>query len=254
MGNTLGNIINPAGAIGAVPSGSGAADTANNIFNPASNVSGGINSAANNENSDPVSYVGENTGVPTVPGYVSSLQAEQQNLANIPQVNTQPLNQLQNYANSGSNNQWVQAQLAAQQQAQGQAMGAAKQNASSAGASAEDQAAIHGGLNSGAQQNIANTTANNATMAGQNVIGQGLQQQGAIQSQNAQNELGVLSNLPGQEVQAVQPAIQEAALGQQAIASNNSGLNQFNMTGYQNQIAQQAGQEEAQATANGGKK
>jgi hypothetical protein len=211
------------------------------------------------------------------------MSQEDSSLGGLPQLNTQPLQQLQSYANSGSNNPWVQAQMQAEQQAQGQAMGSAEQNANAAGAGAASQMAAQGGINTGAQQNLARNTANNSTMAGQGVIGTGLQQQGAIQTQNAQNELGVLSNLPGQEVQAMQPALQEQSLWQQAATQNQNadqqlaenqqqyqtgvnqynigntlgGLNaqnQFNLTDYQNQVAQQAGSEEAQAQANSGKK
>lgn len=252
-------------------------------------------------------YTGENTGTPAMPTFLSNLDAngnlknqftlqaqpalqfqstmgqEDQNLANIPQLNTNPLNQLESFSTSGSNNPWVQAQQQALQQATGQAMGAAKANAASSNAAAMDAAAARGGLSAGGGENMARNAANNATMAGQGVVGNNLQQQGAIQTQNAQNQLGVMENLPGQEVQALQPALQEQSLWQQAAAQNQneqqqlaeqqqqyqtgvnqfnignaeSGLNaqnQFNLTNYQNQIAQQAGQEEAQAQANSGKK
>jgi hypothetical protein len=165
----------------------------------------------------------------------------------------------------------------------GQAMGAAKANASASGAAAADQMAARGGLNTGAMENAMINNANNQQMAGQGVIGNKLQQQGAIGTQNAQNELGVAENLPGQEVQSLQPALQEQSLWQQAAGQNQSnaqqlaenqqqyntnvdmtninnalgGLNaqnNFNLTNYQNQVAQQAGQEEASAQSNAGKK
>jgi len=215
--------------------------------------------------------------------FQSTMPAEEQELGSIPTLNTQPLNNLESFAQSGSNNPWVQAQMQAEQQEQGQAMGAAQAGASSANAAAEDQMAARGGLNTGAMENLARNAANNSTMAGEGVVGQGLQAQQAIQSQNAQNELGVEENLPGQEVQALQPALQEASLWQQADLQNQAqqqqlgeeqqqyqtgvseynttnqlqGLNAqntYNMDIYQNQIAQQAGAEEANAQANSGKK
>jgi hypothetical protein len=235
-------------------------------------------------------YTGENTGTPAMPTFLSdlnpdgSLQSqysvannsympqEEQQLGNIPQLNGQPLTNLENYATSGSNNPWVQAQQAAQVQQQGQAMGQAGSQAQSSNTAAEDALASHGGLNTGAMENLARNAANNSTMAGQGVIGQGLQQQGQIQTQNAQNELGVSENLPGQEVQALQPALQEQSLWQNAASQNQNagnqvnefntqaalgGLNaqnQFNLTNYQNQVATQAGNEQATAQSNSGKK
>lgn len=235
-------------------------------------------------------YTGQNTGAPAMPAFQSFLNPdgslksgysvdynsimpdENKALAGIPDLNMNPLHELENYVTSGNNNPWVQAQMAAQQQAQGQAMGAAKANAASSGASAMDQAAARGGLTTGAIENLARNIGNNSTMAGQNVIGQGLQQKGQIQTQNAQNQLGMLENLPGQEVQALQPALQKQSLWQQALLGDTSmnqqanefnvgnkigGLNaanQFAMQGYQDAIAKQAGQEEAQAQANSGKK
>lgn len=254
-----------------------------------------------------VNFQGENTGFPDMPSFLSNLNPdgtlksqyqlqaenplafqstmsdEEKRLAGIPDVNKDPLHQLEGFTQSGSDNPWVKAQMAAQEQAQGQAMGAAKANAQSSNTAAQDAMAARGGLNTGAMENLNRNAANNSTMAGQGVIGQGLQQKGAIQTQNAQNQLGVLENLPGQEVQSLQPALQEQSLWQNAAAQNQNaqqqlaedqqryktgvnqynignaegGLNaqnQFNMTNYQNQLAKQAGTEQAQAMANRGKK
>lgn len=231
-----------------------------------------------------VNFSGQNTGYPKLPSYVPTngpgtqvtfqgyMPQEDQQLSNIPQLNTAPLTQLQNFASSTGDSPWAQAQLTALQQSQGQAMGAAANQAQSAGTAATDAAAARGGLSTGALQNLAHNNANNATMASQNVIGQGIAAQQQIRSQDASNKLAALSNLPGQEVQALEPAIQEQSLWQAAAGQNqaqqqqaneyNSGLNvqnalgqnNYNLTNYQNQIAQQAGNEMAAAQANQGKK
>lgn len=221
----------------------------------------------NNAGGQPA-YTGANTGTPKMPSYLSTLGPDgkllPQNTVNPgagPTLNTDPLKQLEAYSSSGSNNPWVIAQQQALKQSQGQAMGAAKSNAMSANTAAADAAEAHGGLSTGARENLNASGANNATMAGNAVVGQGLQQEGAIQTQNAQNELGTLENLPGQEVQATQPALQEQQLnlgaGEFNAGNTIGGLNsqnQFNLSNYANQIAQQAGSEQATAAANSGKK
>jgi hypothetical protein len=211
------------------------------------------------------------------------MDEENSRLGAIPQLNRDPLNQLEQYTQSGQNNPWMQAQLAAQEQNKGQAMGAAKANAASAGASAADQMAARGGLNTGAMQNLARNTANNQKTAGQNVIGQDLATKGQIGQQNAQNQLSVMQNLPGMEVQALQPELQKQSLWQQAAGQNQAqnqaldlanrqystgvnqwniqnqeaglnAINQANLQNYQTQVAQQAGMEQARAQQNAGKK
>lgn len=201
-----------------------------------------------------VNYEGQNTGYPDMPGYESVLGEQEKNLNGIPSLNRAPLDQLESYAHSGTDNPWVHAQMEALKQSQGQAMGDAKANAAAGTTASMDNMAAHGGLNTGAMENLNRNGANNATMAGQKVIGQGLEQEGKINTQNAQNQIGVMENLPGQEVQATQPGLQKASLWQSALGQDSMNKNAFNMTGYQNQIAKNAGTEEAQAQANKGKK
>lgn len=221
-------------------------------------------------------------GQPDV-GFNGYMDEENNRLGSMPSLNRNPLNQLESFANSGTDNPWMNAQMAAEEQNKGQAMGAAKANAASSGAAAADQMAARGGLNTGAMQNLARNTANNQTMAGQGVVGQDLTQKGNIATQNAQNQLGVMENLPGQEVQSMQPELQKQSLWQQAagqnqaqkqnldlanrqystgvnqwnIANQEGGLNsinQANLQNYQTQVAQQAGMEQAHAQQNYGKK
>lgn len=254
-----------------------------------------------------VDYSGQDTGYPGAPQFLSNLNPdgslksdytlnaqpdvqfqgymdqENSNLAGLPQLNNQPLQNLESFASGSGDSPWATAQLNALQQSQGQAMGAAKANVQSGNTAAQDAMASRGGLNTGAMQNLARNSSNNSMLAGNNVVGQGLAQQGQIRSQDEQNRLGVASNLPGQEVQAMQPALQEQSLWQQAAAQNQAqqqqlaeqqqgyktsvdqynmgsklgGLNAqntFNMNAYQQSVAQQAGQEQASASANQGKK
>lgn len=210
-------------------------------------------------------YVGMDTPMPDMPGYKSTFKSfmpeEESRLNNLPGLNRSPLTQLEGFAGGTGDSPWAQAQLAAQAQAQGQAMGAAKANATSANTAALDSMAARGGLSTGAMQNMGRNSANNATMAGQGVIGQGLQQQGAIRSADEQNRLAALENLPGQEVQALQPELQKQSLWQQAASQNAQqqqqdamGENAYNLKGYSDQIAKQAGREEATAQQKRGKK
>lgn len=284
--------------------------TLNQIMDPAGTFgSGGIGNYLGNGKGgdDGVDWQGQNSGYPDQPTFQTNLDAngnlqpqyklnaqapvnfqgymdqENSRLQGMPSLNTDPLHKLEGFAQGSGDSPWATAQLQALQQAQGQAMGAAKGNAQSANTSALDAMAARGGLNSGAMQNAQRNAANNSTMAGQGVIGQGLQQQGAIRSQDEQNRIAALENLPGQEVQAMQPALQEQSLWQQAAAQNqsqqqqlaeeqqqyNTGVDQYNIGNtlgglnaqnnfalgkYQNQVAQQAGQEQAQAQSHAGKK
>lgn len=254
-----------------------------------------------------VNYSGEDTGYPGAPQFLSNLNPdgslksdytlnaqpalqfqgymddENSRLNGLPTLNNQPLKNLEDFAGGHGDSPWAQAQLSALQQSQGQAMGAAKANTQSSNTAAQDAMASRGGLNTGAMQNLARNSSNQGMLAGNNVVGQGLAQQGQIRSQDEQNRLGVASNLPGQEVQAMQPALQEQSLWQQAASQNQAqqqqlaeqqqgyktgvdqynmgsklgGLNAqntFNMNAYQQSVAQQAGAEQADAEKNRGKK
>ncbi len=182
-------------------------------------------------------------------------------------LNTDPLKALETYGMGHGDSPWAQAQLEALKQAQGQAMGSAKANVTGANTAAMDAAAARGGLSAGGGENLGRTASNNAKLAGQNVIGQGLQQQGQIRSTDEGNRLNTLSQLPGMELQALQPEFQKENIWQTAATNDrnyNTGVdqaninsamqglnaqNQFNMTGYQQDIAKQAGAEQAYATS-----
>jgi hypothetical protein len=213
----------------------------------------------------------------------STMGDENSRLAALPQLNNDPLHALEAFSQSGSSNPWVDAQMQAEELQKGKAMGAATSSAQAGGAAAADQMAARGGLNSGAMERIATNTGNNISSGKQGVQGQDLAAKAGIQQQNVQNQLGVMENLPGQEVQALQPGLQTQSLWQQAAGQNQQaqqqleeqqqqyktgvnqfniqnaeqGLNaqnQFNLQSYANQIAGQAGKEQAWATANAGKK
>lgn len=188
-------------------------------------------------------YTGQNSGYPTAP----TLQNPDTIRSNL---NTDPLHNLEAFANGRGDSPWAKAQLDALQTSQGQAMGAAQTNANAANAGAIDSAGSHGGLTSGMAANAANQGANRTAMAGQDVIGKGLAQQGQIRSTDAQNRITAMNNLPGMEVQSTQPDLQAASINQAGL----NAANQNALTMYGNQINQQAGQEMAGAQQNRGKK
>lgn len=251
-------------------------------------------------------WEGKNTGTPSMPAFMSNIDKngylkDQYRLQQegpvqfqdtMPEtnarlgginLNSDALNALRDYGTSTGDSPWAKAQLGQLETAQGKAMGDAAKTAASSGAAAQDTLASRGGMSSGARENLARNSSNNAMMNTQGVIGQGLQQKGAIRSQDESNRLGVLQNLPGQEVQALQPELQKQSLWQQAAGQNQAakqnldtqqqayrtnvnqtnlgsaigGLNaqnNFNLEGYKNQLATQAGTEQAKAQENRGKK
>lgn len=225
------------------------------------------------------------SGYPTVPTFLSNLAPdgslldqyklhagaaltpEVQNQLSGINLNTDPLKALESYGMGTGDSPWAMAQLQALKQNQGQAMGAAKANAAASNTAAMDSAAARGGLSAGGGANLGRAAQNNSLIAGQNVIGQGLAQEGQIRSTDEGNRLNTLSQLPGMEVQSLQPAFQKENIWQTAATNDrnyNTGVdqtnignamqglnaqNQFNMTGYQNDIAKQAGAEQAYATS-----
>lgn len=177
------------------------------------------------------------------------------------QLNKGPLEFLENYATGTGDSPWAQAQLAALNQQTGQAQGQIGQVVQGATDSARDSLATHGGLTTGAAENLARNQQNNLVTGRQNVVGQNITGSLGIRAQDAANRLGVAANLPGQEVQATQPELQKQSLwGQAAQSTANNGLagvgalNQFNQGLYENQIKDEAGKAEANAYANKGKK
>ncbi len=167
---------------------------------------------------------------------------------------------------------WAQAQLQNIDQQGAIAEGNAGASAQGAATGAMDTLASRGGLSTGAAANLAKNQAANTVNARQGVQGQIMSGKQGVLSTDAQNQLGVLENLPGQEVQALQPALQEQSLWQ-AAAGQNAGLDQatnaanqnaalsglnakntFAQTNYTNQLQNQAATQESQAYQNAGKK
>lgn len=199
-----------------------------------------------------------------MPGVESNLQSDQ--------LNTQPLNELESYADSTGPSPWAQAQTAIEQQQQGVAAGNVAQQAEAGTQAAGDYEATHGGLTSGALQNLGRQQSQNQVTGEQGVAGQGLAAKQQIAATDAANKLGVLENLPGQEVQATQPGIQEENLYQSAAEyqdtadqaanamniqnaiSGVQGENQYGETNYMNQINNSAANALSNAYQNQGKK
>jgi hypothetical protein len=177
------------------------------------------------------------------------------------QLNKNPLQNLESYATGTGDSPWAAAQLAALNQQTGQAQGQVGQMVQGATDSARDTLASHGGLTTGAAENLARNQQNNLVTGRQNVVGQNISGALGIRAQDAANRLGVAENLPGQEVQSTQPDLQKASIwGQAAQGTANNGLaglgalNTFNQQLYENQIKDEAGKTEAMAMGNKGKK
>lgn len=212
-----------------------------------------------------------------LPGEEAGLNAIQENM--------NPLQQLESYADTSNTalSPWAQAQTQAEQEQQALQAGGAGTQANAARASAEDNLASHGGLSTGAMERLGINSANNLVNTQQNIAGQGILARLGIQSQDDQNKLAALEQLPGQEVNALQPALQKQSLYDQAAQTEqtnqqnlalqnrnyttgvqqsnianalagNQQTNQYNMGVYQTQAQAAAANNTANAVQNSGKK
>lgn len=98
--------------------------------------------------------------------------------------------------------------------------------------SAWNQLAMRGGVGGGARERLATSAAGTANMAGQDIARAGSQQRLGIGTQDETNRLGILSQLPGMEVNSLNPAFQKATMMGQAKQfdiNNNTATNKFNL-------------------------
>jgi hypothetical protein len=154
------------------------------------------------------------------------------------------------------------AKLARKDQAL-QAMDARERGAEAArgqSAQAMDDLASRGGLTSGARERIATEGAKNYLNMGQNVARQQNQNNLQIGMNDEQNRITQLSQLPGMEVQAMQPDFQKLQLwgqGRQFDVGNqineNKSKNAFDMGQYEQKMKAWAADRQAQATEKAGK-
>lgn len=176
-------------------------------------------------------------------------------------LNTQGLEAIRQRALSSGPSAWAkmaeQKQGLEEQQARNQSVA----QGASAQAQARSQLAMRGGLSGGARQRLAMQGARDQAARGQQVGAQGQLARANIGLQDEQQRTSLLSQLPGMEVQSLQPqfqklgAWQQLAQGEQNLAAQGlQAQNQANMQKYQSQLQAQAAEKQAQATERAGKK
>lgn len=187
-------------------------------------------------------------------------------------LNTQGLEALRARALGTGPSTWAQMAEAKQRQEETQQRGQAAQQGASAQAQARAQLAMRGGLSGGARQRLAMQGARDQAQMGQQIGAQGQQARANIGLQDEQTRTQMLSQLPGQELAALQPAMQKASAWAQmaqneqnqaiqreqfnttAALQQQQNLNQSNMGLYQEQMKAQAAERQARATEKAGKK
>lgn len=155
------------------------------------------------------------------------------------------------------------AQLAGQQQdleGQNQREQAARTSGAQ-GAQEQGQLAMSGGLSSGARERVSRDAGRSALGMDQNIQRQENQNKMQIGVNDEQNRIQQLGSLPGMENQAAQIPLQKAQLwaqGQQFDVGNQVAeagrQNDFNLGNYHEQMAAWGAGQQANATANSGKK
>lgn len=188
------------------------------------------------------------------------------------QLNTQGLEAIRGKALATGPSAWAQMATQKQQQEESQQRGQSAQQGAAAQAQARSQLAMRGGLSGGARQRLAMQGARDQAQAGQQIGAQGQSARAGIGLQDEQTKNQMLSQLPGQELAALQPAMQKASAWQQmaqgeqgqaiqreqfnttAALQQQQNQNQANMGLYQEQMKSQASERQARATENAGKK
>lgn len=207
-------------------------------------------------------------GMPSIPSYIPQYNASTMALApglenqlNQIQMDPAALNAFKEQALRKGPSAW--ANLATNQQmAQeaGQRENAAKQ-ASTQTAQAEDRLASSGGLSSGARERAATEGGKNYLNMSQDLGRQGNLNKLQIGINDESNRIQQLSQLPGMELQALNPALQKAGMLENANVADlgaqiagNSAQNQYNQNIYNQQMQAWGANQQANATANSGKK
>ena len=209
-------------------------------------------------------------GMPDTPYYNPIYNPSTESLApglqqDLSQINLQPLDQsvaqFADLAERQGPSAWATSAGQQQNQLAEDALekGAAESNAATAGAI--DTLGSSGGVSAGARERAAEAGANNYTNMAQNTSRQNSLNQLQIGVNDQQNKMQEMGMLPGMESQALQPQFQEANMWEQArsqdvnnaINANNSA-NQWNQNMYNQQMQAWGANQQANATANSGKK
>lgn len=124
------------------------------------------------------------------------------------------------------------------------------QQAGSAQAQARSSLAMRGGLSGGAAERIAKSGARDQMAGAQNLAAQGAMARGNIGLQDEQMRTQMLGNLPGMELQAMQPQLQNKNIQQWNIdkaLNENLQKRAFETNKYNQKMQAWAGQGQAQA-------
>lgn len=157
-------------------------------------------------------------------GFTSNVDELNNRLSGI-NLNTDALKKLREIGLSEGPSKWADLQTQSQKQQEMNAATNAATGNRGATAAGLGNLARSGGLSSGARERLQEQGSRDLAMGQQNIANQGIMARLGIASQDEQNKLGVLSALPGQEVQALQPQFQKASMWAQ-LADSEAGRRQ----------------------------
>lgn len=192
-------------------------------------------------------YQTDYSSMPQYPGYNSVYDPNTQNLSS-PDLQKSVKNYF-NMAEAPGPSQW--AQLTGQQQdaLTQKAMANVQPQANSQTANALSMLGGSGGLSSGARERAAEGGATNAMNMEQNLANQNQNNHLQIGINDQQNKMAQMSQVPGMELQALQP--QEENIKNTMMGAN--AKNSFDINKYQTQMQTWAADQQSNAIANAGK-
>lgn len=194
------------------------------------------------------------------PGYTSGfnpnrlLEGEMDRRLGGINLNTQGLERFRSDATRRGPSPWARLQnQSLSQQELGQREGAYQQAGTQA-AEARGQLAMRGGLSSGARERLARDASRGAMAMSQNIGRDAMAARMQTGIQDEQNRMAQLAQLPGMELQALQPEFQKTQLWGQArqadakaMADESERINEFQMNLWKELMADIQGQREAWA-------
>lgn len=157
-------------------------------------------------------------------------------------LNTQGLDKFRNFALSDGPSEYAQNLLQKQGLEQQNALQDAARNQASQAAQARTNMAMRGGINSGAAERLARSSMLSGYNQQQQIARQGMGDRLGIQANDAQQRVQALSQLPGMEVQSLQPQFQKTSLWFQGANADRTA----NMQAQQNNIANTLAEQNAQ--------
>ncbi len=185
-------------------------------------------------------------------------------------LNTQGLDEIRRRALETGPSKWEQLALGKQGVEEAGALDEATRAGKGAEAGALSNLAMFGGVSGGERERIGYGSARDIAESRQRVGQEGRGARAGIGLAAEEQKLGLLKGLPGQEVEALNPAFRKAELmgqAKQTDIGNKSAMDRFNlsnlikdtseknlfdMTNYQEQMKKYGAEQEAKATANSG--